>query len=213
LLNGLRVTDYNLGCPSVRVEVGDLKKPPGLLEQLRATAVHEAGHAVIARIIGWGFELVTIVPGESNLGHLALAPAPDHIQDALSADGFYLPEDKKWAAQKALLCASGTVAERIAGFIGEDEFWNEETRLAVDFARSAGVWSKQSVNDPDSAIDIDFSPMDKAVEKLLRHHWKEVEILTEELLNKRTLGAQEVRVLLLLDQRPPEGERHGTRSY
>jgi hypothetical protein len=188
------------------VEVGVVEESAESGELLRATAVHEAAHAVVARIIGWDFDFVTVVPGESNLGHLALAPAPDHIIEALDAEAFYFPEDKKWAVQKALLCASGTVAERIAGFIDDEEFWNEETRLAVDFARSAGVWYKQSGNDQNSTTDVDFSPMDKAVEKLLRHHWKEVEILTGELLTKRTLGAHEVRMLLLLDQRPPGGD-------
>ena len=45
---------------------------------LRATAYHEAGHAVMAMILGRAVQKVTIVPGQSHLGAQRLGAC--HLQ-------------------------------------------------------------------------------------------------------------------------------------
>jgi len=42
---------------------------PQHLRRIR-TAYHEAGHAVVARAVGFPIDVVTIKPDETNLGHV-----------------------------------------------------------------------------------------------------------------------------------------------
>ena len=152
---------------------------------LKQTACHEAGHAVMARIIRWEYRFVTIRPGDSYLGQLALLPWPQEITEAVDCESFYTPQEKKWAAQKILLCLSGSVAEQIAGYLGGEDFWNDETRLAYNIAAGCCIWRKE---EGDGSV---FTA-DAATKKLLLHHWPEVELLTAELLKRKELKYSEV---------------------
>lgn len=152
---------------------------------LTQTAYHEAGHAVMARIIQWEYRFVTIRPGDSCLGQLALLPIPEEIKEAWDCESFSSPLEMKWAAQKILLCLSGTVSEQIAEYLPDEEFWNDETCLAYDIATSSGIWLQRAEG---GAI---FTG-DAAVRKLLVRHWPEVELLAAELLKRQELKHSEV---------------------
>jgi len=128
---------------------------------------------------------VTITAGDSYLGRLALFPIPKAIEEAVGGSSFYTPQQKKWAAQKILLCLSGSVAEQIAGHLGGEDFWNDETRLAYNIAAGCCIWRKE---EGDGSV---FTA-DAATKKLLLHHWPEVELLTSELLKRKELKYSEV---------------------
>lgn len=153
------------------------------------TAYHEAGHVIMANVINWQYKDVTVVPGESCLGKIALESPPPDILEALACSSF-LPWQRKWLAQKILLCVAGMVAERIAGFINEDDYWNVETGFAVDLAVEGGLWIEYEASG-DSLFKADVP-----AERLLRRHWPEVEMVAKALLERKTLTSNEVDALV-----------------
>jgi hypothetical protein len=101
----------------------------------RATAYHEAGHALVALHLGCGIKLATVVPDEkaATLGHVKRWSRPAlvaNLSETVSwreADHFLRPGEKprprarsrSWlereAAKEIMIFLAGAVAEKLSG--------------------------------------------------------------------------------------------------
>jgi hypothetical protein len=82
------------------------KRPPLWYE----TVIHEAGHAVVAHLVGVAIDHVTIVPGRWNVGHSAA------VRDPVAAEA-----DRLWDEAKAI--SRKLVRGRLSGGFDGKEGW------------------------------------------------------------------------------------------
>lgn len=89
----------------------------------RATAIHEAGHAVAAIALGRRFKYVTLEPKGDSLGHVRVTPP--RYQTGLESHFDYL-----------IRALAGVEAERAFGFRPQRYGWESDRQAAVDHALS-----------------------------------------------------------------------------
>jgi hypothetical protein len=141
------------------------------------TAVHEAGHAVMAELCGRLLTEVEIVGDREHAGSVqsrAFNPSPDAETEDIE--------------RQLKIILAGTVAEAmVSGRKGWDE-----TSEDLDAAVRLGM---QLVDDCEDVLPL-LEDIGTDVERDLRRHWPAVEMLVVELLDRKALTGSEVRKLL-----------------
>jgi len=148
---------------------------------LRATAYHEAGHAVMAMILGRAVQKVTIVPGQSHLGAQRLGAC--HLQKGKSRGAQDYLEDE------VMILLAGMVAEsQITG-----QYCQQGAAQDLRFVRRM----LQTRNDGERQIQ----RLEKRLLSKTEHHlldtetWKAVEVIAAELIKSQTISGRAVRHL------------------
>jgi len=161
---------------------------------IKATAYHEAGHAVVAHVCGRRFKSITIEPKDNTAGSvkfydkLAVLRIIDgtHPSDWLS---LHKDEAERIVDRHIFSAMAGHIAQEMA-FPGSVEPWqwenDREDLLDILIA-----------SDPDSGWD----RAKAEAEALLSSNWHLVERLAEALLSRRTLTGKEARAILLGEPR------------
>ncbi|MFZ4773209.1 MAG: ATP-dependent zinc metalloprotease FtsH [Chlamydiia bacterium] len=179
-------------------------------EDLKATAYHESGHAVVALCLKNAdpVERVTVIPRQRSLGHTAFRPQKDRL-------GYW----KREAVDSIAVAMGGQVAEEI--FMNDiSSGANGDIRMATDLARRmicewgmsdilGKVYYEEGSNDPYAMTqDKIFSEetaklIDQEVKKLidsgyqrakeiLLAHKDKVELMTDALLKYETIDNHDV---------------------
>lgn len=147
------------------------------------TAVHEAGHAVMAELCGRLLTEVEIVGDREHSGMVhSLAFPPDR-------SGAVPPEDEAEDVERQLkIVLAGTVAETM--FAGREDW--DETSADLDEAVRLAM---RLVDDCEDVLPL-LADIRSDVERDLRSRWAAVEAVARELLIRRALTGAEVRSLL-----------------
>jgi len=163
-------------------------------EQLRRTATHEAGHAVIHRVVGMVCGGAFIVPDYDTMS-AGFAIAADHYVT-----------DYAWE-RRGKFRDFGSVSilrGRIMGFMAGRE------------AEIIAFGEKHEIGDGDDRYQIALMAEEASVSEayldrlrpkvraLLRRHWRKVEVVTEALLARKTLSGVEIDAIIRTVTTPRE---------
>jgi hypothetical protein len=148
---------------------------------LRATAYHEAGHAVMAMLLGRAVQKVTIAPGQSHLGAQRLGAC--HLQKGKSRGSHDYLEDE------VMILLAGMVAEsQITG-----QYCQQGASQDLRFVRRM----LQTRNDGERQIQ----RLEKRLLSKTEHHlldadpWRAVEAIAAELIKSQTISGRAAKHL------------------
>lgn len=144
---------------------------------LHSVAIHEAGHAVAARLLGRGIEMVTIVPGDGALGEVRHTPA------VLPVEALGRHARETWA----MIAVAGPLAEALHQNV-ELDVDDVEVALALELTLSLS-------GSEDEAVAYLVWLVERT-RTMLNAHWGLVEYFAENLLEHRTVGSREVHALI-----------------
>jgi ATP-dependent Zn protease len=159
--------------------------------ELEKTAYHEAGHAVLAVLLGVGLKAagVSIVPHEPDREGMNKVPSLGHCAVDMN--------DSVKMFQFVSICLAGHVAQNL--FRPRSSHWLELGGRGSDFYRAVTVLEasrkSKSIEDgrwTDSYIRI----VQKETKKLLRKQWHAVQTLASALLERKTLTGQEAEAIV-----------------
>lgn len=142
------------------------------------TAVHEAGHATVAHLLGLTVSQVEILGGPAELGSCHTLRLPEGG-----------PIAREHALEDALLVAvAGVVAESLATGAAD---WDEDSHDLDHAVRLA----LELTGDCEAAHAL-LLRTGRRVRRALAHHWESVTLLAQELERVRRLSGQEVDAIL-----------------
>ncbi len=188
-------------------------------KKLKQTAYHEAGHAVVACLMGIPFTSVTVAPGpvpvdefrRSTAGHINLKATwpdwaiPDH-------PAFDPKRTRRFAARNVSMTVAGSLAETLytrcwqqsPGLgqegAGDDEFMAFEVALTCNVARTPKGMHRW--------VDrLRFSTLETL---RLPYVWAAVDAVARKLVKRKTLNSAQVHKLVsvTLPFEPDEPKRH-----
>jgi cell division protease FtsH len=145
------------------------------LSQQQHVAIHEAGHAVIARVLGISHGAASIVPSETEgtLGRCILA-----CYDAKRMTGFIL----------AMMAGTAAELEFFGSKIGREEI----DQAWIDCRAGYQAHYHPSLPPPNWHLP----RLRRQVRRLVRNHRDKIERVAETLLEQQTLTAHQVAKLL-----------------
>jgi ATP-dependent Zn protease len=164
-------------------------------EELRHAAIHEAGHAVAARMLSLACGAVSIVPAEKKMiGGYHVTEPPHVIREAWFKAGKYrgARDTLSMLQGQIMTCMAGREAEIIAfgeRNIGGDRVDMFEIDRLANFANFAG-----GANTIFSHAYL--TRLRSKVGPLLRHHWHKVVAVAQALLVKKTLTGPEIDAII-----------------
>ena len=152
----------------------------------RATAYHEAGHAVLSLLMRHHIRRVSIVPNddEGTLGHCSSNGAPKWFKPDVGM-GF---RDEKWIESEVLILLAGTAAARHLTGRHNWRGSNRDIAAACDLAsylyhgRALKLFLAFMIERTRTAV---ASPAT----------WLQIEAVAEALLDRGTLSGREVRTV------------------
>jgi hypothetical protein len=172
-----------------------------MLDELRHTAVHEAGHAVVGRVLGLLCGPATIVPNEEETAGVAIVHDPwmtaSHwdqklYEHVMSGGDGPAPKSRAYRSffRAAILARmAGAEAENVilgqcAGGDGDDEYWIAMVVDSGDAEFSEAEWERSEPR------------MRRQVGCLIRRHRDKIENVATALLERCTLSAAEIDAVL-----------------
>lgn len=162
---------------------------------LKATAYHEAGHAVVSVLTRHTVKKATIVSDGETLGEVFNSGWPPSII-ADCETGACESKSRRWLFREMIIKHAGMIAEaRGTGGMTEDvvEWGGSDSSELADYVLRA-------FSDPQEKVD----QAKQETEKLLDAHWEAVEAIAAALLEHRTLSGKRVRAIVM---------ENGGRSY
>lgn len=154
-------------------------------QELRSTAIHEAGHAVIQFVLGLGQEGATIVPDEDT----GLDGSATHG----SMD--YLDRMSFWNEQIFLFLQ---VIADYAGLEAQRQIFpqdDDEDRAEDDYD-SIHDRITTIANMDDEEVDLWYKLAKRRVFLMVKYYRPEIEAVSAALMDRRTLSGDEVRELI-----------------
>lgn len=120
---------------------------PAELGQIR-TAYHEAGHAVVARVLGIPVNVVTVTANDKSLGHVVFGETPMQMHLRLCKAGGDLKDraESEWTAWRAHIRAimAGREAEKeVLGFHHDDKSDRHDRRQILRLATWMGYRTRE----------------------------------------------------------------------
>lgn len=181
-------------------------------EEKRATAYHEAGHAIIGLVVKNTdpVEKITIVPRGRSLGATHFLP-----------EGNRLSYRKKQAVDEIIICVGGRCAEEI--FLGEDEISSgakndilQATQLARSMVCEWGMskqigmidlsnteeeqrthkYSEESAREIDHEVSTLIQNAYKKAKEILHKHKEQLEVMVQALLEFETLDQEDAKKII-----------------
>ncbi len=148
---------------------------------LQATAYHEAGHAVMALVVGRLIDRVTIVPGKTQFGHATLGQCKVQKTRARAT--------RDWLEDEMLILLAGMVAEsQVTG-----EYCAagaaQDLRAVRRLAQTRGGSERQVERLERRALDKTEHILSDA------QHWQAVESIVQQLLEHQTISGRAARHL------------------
>jgi ATP-dependent Zn protease len=147
-------------------------------ERERITAYHEAGHAVVAYVMGEAVNSVSIIEDEESLGRAITPFDEERLIDE---------EDHEYMKRLLVGCYAGVKADKV--LTGE-----EPELLGNDLSGAVELVIRLSATEEEQLV-VSGRAADWA-ESLLRENWQKVRAVAEALLKHRELDAATVEQLL-----------------
>lgn len=154
----------------------------------RDVAIHEAGHAVAAHLVGLRIGSVTIEPGEDDAGH-TVAHDDDHLEvAAVFAPGAPRPypalsDRQRWILERDIVQRVGGLCADFIHAGDPDEAGAEDDILAANVIALCLV--------PREEIGAFIQVLVDRTAQLLRHHFDAVYDVAELLDERRTITGAE----------------------
>lgn len=148
---------------------------------LKATAYHEAGHAVMAMVLGRAIQKVTIVPGQTHLGAQRLGAC--HLQKGKSrGSGDYLEDE-------VMILLAGMVAEsQITG-----QYCHQGAAQDLRYVRRMLLTRNDGQR---QILRLEKRLLSKTEHHLLdADHWRAVQSIAAELLKSQTISGRAAKHL------------------
>ncbi len=138
------------------------------------TAFHEAGHAIIALVMGRDVHRVSIIPAKTRLGHCELKKGASKTA-------------KDWLESEVLILLAGVAAE---GRLTGQYCWSGAARDL----KQARMLTESRAGSAQQAERLEKRMLDK-VEHLLDmpEHWEAIQSVARELLMKQTVSGRAAR--------------------
>ena len=156
------------------------------MDDIKALAYHETGHAIVSILVGVPFKHVTIIANEEMLGHIK----PNSVFSlAVGLNvGNQNEQASDTATRMAMMMWGGDVAEEIyLGHRPKDRSWTDLrdiAEIASKRSEQPAIWAKD---------------LRREVKQKLQDTWAYVELIATALLEKQTLTSKEVCELLEID--------------
>ncbi len=147
-----------------------------LCRRLRATACHEAGHAVAAWHTDLKFRRVTIKPEDDSLEHLLHSRFPK----------WFNPELDK--GDRARMYAEHLIEVGFAGQLAEAKFRGRRPRFGMRSDSQSAVDTAIWFHEPGKTLDAYLRYCWCVSENLVNFRWREIEALAVALLERETLN-------------------------
>lgn len=157
------------------------------MEDSRATAYHEAGHAVAAFILGHDLGPVILEEREISLGVTA-TPPPNWVIDNEGYLNTDRPEIRKYLADTVVIGFAGWWAVKLGTGIEDNKGAQHDFDEATRYVQYLASW--------DGELQEYWDECDARCEMLMQENWAAVEAVAEELLRKGSLSAEEVGSLV-----------------
>ena len=164
--------------------------------QKKATAIHEAGHAVIAISQGLAITQISIHPDEDYRGVVVHPPLPDSVTDKIHPQ-FNRDKQRLAFEARAITSLAGAVAEfeyyRVIGSPKSKRWLTTNSGARSDRAQAARLIVRLASSDEELKAYIDwlFIRTHNTVKHLL--HWHAIEAVQDALLQHTTLTGKDVK--------------------
>jgi ATP-dependent Zn protease len=157
-------------------------------KERRATAYHEAGHAVVAFTLNRAFRRISIIQDEETLGHVLYRKWHKKFDpNGMEPDRARLP------IEKAIMTA-------YAGHEAEYNFTGRHNHIGSDFdSRQAADFATYIIDDWEKELPAFLTWLRIRTRNILQApaHWRAVEVLAEALLEKEEIGATEAKQIII----------------
>jgi hypothetical protein len=170
---------------------------PGM-STLRATAYHEAGHAVASVFLDVDFEKVDIIGHEQAAGHIIYADPEPEIQAALESGDRDDPRVKQWVEHSLIVTLAGAIAHSDwrFGSTGDAEFpgVGKIPELGSDLSNVM-----RRINDlgyTGKVAETYQRDLAARAEALVKEYWPMIQKVAEALLEYKILFADDVHQLV-----------------
>ena len=168
---------------------------PDSLRQ-KATAIHEAGHAVVAISHELPITSVTIQPGEDDRGRVVYPAVPDYVSDENHPE-FSYDKERNYMEAHALSSFAGSIAEfeyyRVIGH-PKSKGWITANRGAQsDRAEASRLIIRLASSEEEIKAYVNwlFIRTQNTVKHLL--HWQAIEAVQDALLQHTLLRGKDVK--------------------
>jgi ATP-dependent Zn protease len=174
-----------------RREVAEVTEPGAPINDPHATAIHEAGHAVIGRVLGLVCGHATIVADEDSAGHHV-------IEDPWVILGHWEDRQKYRMVESVLrgrimAFMAGAEAERhffgaCQGGDGDDQYQIALMAEHLDVPKVSGIW--------DADVERYIARLQARTVALVKRHRKAIARVGLALLSRKTLSADQIELIL-----------------
>jgi len=151
--------------------------------EILASAIHEAGHAVAAFVLGRNVPDLSLHGGEEAEGSCGYALWGDVPASQPGAEAI-----RAWLDDELLVCLAGPVAEELFSGAFDEDLGESDLLLALELAESAA--------DAPEAVERTWDEAEARAEALLRESWDAVRLLAETLVREKYLDAGRIALLL-----------------
>lgn len=157
------------------------------MEDRRATAYHEAGHAVAAWWLGLRFRGVSIRPDDESEGRLTWHTLPARFQPDVNLT----PRGEQLLGQRTVVSLAGGIAQEIATGTPWDECGvGGDVQNTVTF----GLYASGG---DDQECELYCDLMAHRARRIIRRQWAAVEAVAQALLEREQLTEDEVLAVAL----------------
>jgi hypothetical protein len=164
---------------------------------VRATAYHEAGHAVANVALGLAINKVSIIPGEDHHGldYTGICVSPGVLDYHYPSAGV-VREQRAVARAHIVACYAGMAAQRLVDPHRPDEHAAGDEENAMELSRLFGVFPRGCSRVGDEAHLRYLDKLRAEARRLVRKHWRAVAELAEELLQCEVLSGPEAEKII-----------------
>jgi hypothetical protein len=156
------------------------------ISQIEATAYHEAGHAVIAYMLGYRPQCVTIVPTVDTTGH---------IIQTNPLDGFQLNPD---SSDEARLRIESLITICFAGPIAQKRYNPRSWRRAHgewDYEKIAELGLRVCASDEQASAFVRWREIVAC--DMVRAHWPRIQLVAGQLLKRENLSHTDLDAIIV----------------
>lgn len=149
-------------------------------KELKATAYHEAGHAVVLWSLGEKFKTVTIVPKDETLGHVLRRTYPKGFNPEVEV------------TPRMRLRFEAIIASLLAGQIAEAKFLGRPVHSGMESDYQSAVEHTSYLFGSNKTMQAYLTFTSSLARDVVNSYWWAVKVVAEELLVRKLMNYNEV---------------------